>query len=66
MRFRGYLIIPGFDAATNQGRINASEVRHSQSNSSLSYFDQLPNSVNEASISSSTGQQLYGSSFVIQ
>lgn len=51
----------GFYAATRQNQVNVDEVRLTQSSSSLSYLDQLPNSVSELGTTSSSDQQLYGS-----
>uniref|UniRef100_A0A0R3RRK6 DUF3752 domain-containing protein n=1 Tax=Elaeophora elaphi TaxID=1147741 RepID=A0A0R3RRK6_9BILA len=53
---------PGFYASTRQIHINVDEVRLTQNSNSLSYLDQLPNSVNELGTISSSDQQLYGPS----
>ncbi|KAL3990218.1 hypothetical protein ACH3XW_30850 [Acanthocheilonema viteae] len=53
---------PGFYAATTQTHVNVGEIRLTQSSNSLSYLDQLPNSVSELGTTSPSGQQLYGPS----
>ncbi|KAM3728761.1 Uncharacterized protein ACO02O_05293 [Dirofilaria immitis] len=53
---------PGFYAVTRRIQVNANEAPLTQSSSSLSYLDQLPNSVNEFGSTSSADQQLYGPS----
>uniref|UniRef100_A0A915PGE0 DUF3752 domain-containing protein n=1 Tax=Setaria digitata TaxID=48799 RepID=A0A915PGE0_9BILA len=53
---------PGFCLMTRQARANMEEVCFTQSNNSLSYLDQLPNSVSEAGTASPFEQQLYGPS----
>ncbi|EJD76569.1 hypothetical protein LOAG_16517 [Loa loa] len=53
---------PGFYATARQIQVNMDEVRLTKSSNSLSYLDQLPNSVSELGNTSSSNQQLYGPS----
>uniref|UniRef100_A0A1I8ETK7 DUF3752 domain-containing protein n=1 Tax=Wuchereria bancrofti TaxID=6293 RepID=A0A1I8ETK7_WUCBA len=53
---------PGFCAAARQIQMHVDEVRLAQNNSSVSYLDQLPNSVSELGTTISSNQQRYGPS----
>ncbi|CAG9531533.1 unnamed protein product [Cercopithifilaria johnstoni] len=57
-----FIAPPGFYSATRQIHVNMGEVCLTRSNNSLSYLDQLPNSVSELGTTSSSDQQLCGPS----